>query len=108
MVGSLIWGSLGDVALLEEVCHWDQVLRFQKFYVISTFLCLLPVWDFRCEFSAAVPADTLCPLTFLVLAAMFPSHESDGTLSLWNYKPKANLCFHRLPWFYHRNRKFTG
>ena len=28
-VGGTFWEGLRGVALLEEVCHWKQVLRFQ-------------------------------------------------------------------------------
>jgi len=39
--GGTFWKGLGYVILLEEVCHWEQTLRFQK---AKSFLasCLLP------------------------------------------------------------------
>lgn len=30
LVGSSAWGGLGGVDLLEGVCHWERVLRFQN------------------------------------------------------------------------------
>ena len=37
-VDRTLWEGLGGVALLEEVCHWLQALRFQK--ILSDWLTL--------------------------------------------------------------------
>jgi hypothetical protein len=29
-VGETVWEVLGGVAFLEEMCHWEWALRFQK------------------------------------------------------------------------------
>ena len=36
-VGGIVWEGLRGVALLEEVCHWEKALRFQKTMVPSVF-----------------------------------------------------------------------
>jgi hypothetical protein len=43
-VGGTIWEELGDVALLEEMCHWGQALRVQCLTLFPVrILCLLLV-----------------------------------------------------------------
>lgn len=37
------WHCLGDVALLEKVCHWGVVFKSLKTHTISSLLILLPV-----------------------------------------------------------------
>lgn len=46
-----VWDELGDVQLLEEVCHWGLALRFEKpMPFLVNFLCLMLV-DRGCAFS---------------------------------------------------------
>lgn len=41
-VNGNVWEGFGNVALLEEVCHWEQALKFQKTSTIpSMHLCFL-------------------------------------------------------------------
>lgn len=50
-----VWVGSGGVALLEEVCPWEQVLRFQKQHAIPSSFFLLSACASGCELSA-VPA----------------------------------------------------
>lgn len=50
-VGRTAWKGLGWMALLEEVCLWGQVLKFQKSHVISSVLSLPQGYAPRCELS---------------------------------------------------------
>lgn len=77
MAGSTVWGGLGGVALLEEVCHWGQLC------LISRLLCvpcsLLKMWF----------------LGSLFLSPYRPvaAHHQEGLLSFWSYKSEESL-----PW----------
>ena len=58
-VGGTVWEGLGGVALLEEVCHWEWALRFQKAHSnprVSLFL--LPAGP-DLELSATSPSPYL-------------------------------------------------
>lgn len=40
-VGGMVWKGLGEVALLEEMCHWEWALQFQMTHLIlNTFSAL--------------------------------------------------------------------
>jgi hypothetical protein len=74
--GVLLFGEqLGNVALLEEVCHWEWALRFQKPMLgpVSLCLCLsvyvsvcLPV----CLAHQVVKLLTTAPVPSLLLPTM--------------------------------------
>lgn len=58
-----VWVVLGDVALLEEECHWVRAWRAEGLALPGLCFSLLYVHSSRCELSAAVPA-ILPPLFF--------------------------------------------
>lgn len=87
LVDSPVWGGLGAVDLLEEVCHRGgglgglQALRFQKPpAILAHSLCFLFIA--RCKLSASAPGPGL------------PCEASPSqTLTLWSHKPQANSFF---------------
>jgi hypothetical protein len=76
LIGS---GIIGGVAFLEELCHWEQALMFQKLEpgpVPLSSCCLLP----DVELSATPPASSL------PVCHHAPHHDDNG-LNLLNCKP---------------------
>jgi hypothetical protein len=39
-IDKTVWKGLGGVALVGEVCHWQQALRFQEIHVIPNACAL--------------------------------------------------------------------
>ena len=105
VVGAIYKGP-GDVALLEEVCHWRQALRFQKLKPGPVSLSLPAVCRSRCRTLSYSPASCLpvchyacCRdnehlsvwshnkmLAFINIAMMMvslPSHRSLTSTKVW-------------------------
>ena len=57
LVGRTAWEGLGGVALLKEVCHWGQTVRFQKLTQVPVSSPCLIDFVSICELSvtASVP-----------------------------------------------------
>ena len=73
---------VGRVLLLEEVCHWRCVLRFQKSTPspepVSSSCCI------RTLSNISSPCLPVC---------CHASHHDDSRLNLWNYKQALIKCF---------------
>ena len=79
VLSGTVWRSLGDVALLEEVCPCSRVWVF----VWHPHHSLIPAYIWRCSFQLS----TLAPLP----ASCCHDFCHDELLSLWNHKPKQTL-----------------
>lgn len=91
-----VWEGLADVALLEEIWHWELALWFQKPMpcpVSSLSVSCLWIW---CKLSAT----TLAPC--LSACCHVPHHDN---LEPW--APKLNVSLYKLPCVYHGNIKAT-
>lgn len=62
IVSRTVWGSLGDVILLEEVCQWQWPLRFKN----STHA--IPSYPL----SLSLPHDSTCKLSAIGLSLFLP------------------------------------
>lgn len=88
------WSSVGEcsgtirrcVPLLDKVCQQGWTRSFRRLLLVCTSsLCFLFVgWDVRAQLQ-------LQPLAACCLRSALMS-------SLWNYKPKINSSFYKLPW----------
>jgi len=55
-------GELEGVTLVQEVCHWNQALRFQKPLPSPVLLCLLPADEDELLATAPAPCLPACLL----------------------------------------------
>lgn len=92
--GSSSWVGLGDVALLEELYHWEWDWGFKNHALIPIFSLHSSIYGSRCESSTL--SFQLHPLhLFDVMLILL---DADGLLTFWRHKPKINLPAYKLPW----------
>lgn len=72
-----VWGGIGVMALLEEICHRGPALMFQKTCAIPSVLVLPPACRLRCELPAS--------------SAILSLLHHQGLLTLWSCKTNRIL-----------------
>jgi len=85
--GKTTWEELEGMALLEEMCHWGSILKFQKVtsLLVRSFCFLVVCQD---------TAPALCHACLLPCSSG-PHHNNHGLL---NCKLQIKPFFYKLPW----------
>lgn len=95
-----VWGGVGDMVLLDQVCHCRRALKFSDLPPPSCLFSLLPVRGSGRE--PSVPSVQLQPHCLLPVGML---SLSSRPLTLRDCKSWIHPSFHSARRLYHRNRK---